>query len=357
MSEQEKNGRIEWIDVLKCVAMYLVVIGHASNSASVDSYRYYIYSFHMPLFLIVSGMTFYFQMKKRNFDFIPLLKNKLKGLVLPYFTLNLIAIPIWMFNYRVISYRDESLGELIFAMLWSNERLKSSATNATWFILTLFLALIVFYLILRWADGDEHIIVIASALMGLFGYSISFHQSKLPLPWHLDTVPIAVMMLMMGYVFVAHVDKVENFFSGTARRVVCIIILLFIGFCCARFNTKISLASNFYGSFLLFLGSVAAFSLVCVIISMMLPKLKIMKFIGRNTIVYLAFHAPCFRFMANYSDATAAFKANHPIILGTIVFFAMIPVCWVIERWLPFLIGRKYGQSKGKKEETCLEKK
>lgn len=43
------NGRLEWIDVLKCIGMLLVVVGHASQGGTPDTYRYYIYSFHMPL--------------------------------------------------------------------------------------------------------------------------------------------------------------------------------------------------------------------------------------------------------------------------------------------------------------------
>jgi fucose 4-O-acetylase-like acetyltransferase len=51
-----KKQRIEWIDVLKCIAMYLVVISHSDpRKGSNNAYSYYLYSFHMPLFFVISG--------------------------------------------------------------------------------------------------------------------------------------------------------------------------------------------------------------------------------------------------------------------------------------------------------------
>lgn len=101
------------------------------------------------------------------------------------------------------------------------------------------------------------------------------------------------------------------------------------------------MAVNTYGSFLLFAGAVIGFSLICIIISKNIPALRIFKFIGRNTIAILAFHAPIFRFLGRFSPQTDAMLDMHPIITGTLVFIAMIPVCYIFERWLPFLIGRK----------------
>lgn len=326
------------------------MIGHASNASGIDSYRYYIYSFHMPLFFIISGMAFYFQLSKRDWTFPAMLKNKAKTLLWPYLTLNLIAIPIWLLNYRVLSYRDESIPTLFLAILYSRQSVFSSATNATWFILTLFLALMALFIIIKWAANNEQVIALCGVLAGVLGYVSAFHKPGVDLPWHIDTVPMAMMLLVMGYVFIQYAGEIQRYFSKWYVKVPWILVLLGGGFCCARYNVKISMASNTYGSLILFLGAVVCFSMVCVLISMMLPPLRIFKFIGRNTIIFLALHAPCFRFMAVYSEATKHFKQDHPIILGTAVFILMIGVAFVIEKWLPFLIGRPYGKFKKEKK-------
>ena len=51
-----KNGdRIYWIDCAKGITILLVIIGHSIYNPMV---RGPIFSFHMPLFFILSGMTY-----------------------------------------------------------------------------------------------------------------------------------------------------------------------------------------------------------------------------------------------------------------------------------------------------------
>ena len=47
--------RIEWIDIAKGIGIILVVIGHISQ---IEVLNDIIYSFHMPLFFIISGYLY-----------------------------------------------------------------------------------------------------------------------------------------------------------------------------------------------------------------------------------------------------------------------------------------------------------
>lgn len=47
--------RIEWIDIAKGITILLVVIGHGAINGAL---RGIIFSFHMPLFFILSSITF-----------------------------------------------------------------------------------------------------------------------------------------------------------------------------------------------------------------------------------------------------------------------------------------------------------
>ncbi len=49
-----EGKRIHWIDIARGMAMDLVVIGHLGLK---NQFVQWIYSFHMPLFFILSGMT------------------------------------------------------------------------------------------------------------------------------------------------------------------------------------------------------------------------------------------------------------------------------------------------------------
>lgn len=71
------NKRIEWIDIAKAVAIVLVGIGHYSCPKILMAF---IYSFHMPLFFILSGITF----NTSKYTFQQFFIRKLKTLVFPW---------------------------------------------------------------------------------------------------------------------------------------------------------------------------------------------------------------------------------------------------------------------------------
>ena len=58
------NNRLVWADRLKGILIVLVVLGHAiqqtMNEACFDNHLWnYIYSFHMPAFMAISGFLSY----------------------------------------------------------------------------------------------------------------------------------------------------------------------------------------------------------------------------------------------------------------------------------------------------------
>ena len=72
--EEAKNKRIEWVDYVRAFACVLVALCHLIQSlqkANIDNHyvltnrlNWFIYLFHMPLFMIISGYLFYKTMQK-----------------------------------------------------------------------------------------------------------------------------------------------------------------------------------------------------------------------------------------------------------------------------------------------------
>lgn len=86
------SKRIIYIDALKCFAIYCVVWGHVIqylqpiNFKDVALYRI-IYSFHMPLFMMISG---YFASNSCNKNFTSFFYQKSYRLILPVLSFTLI---------------------------------------------------------------------------------------------------------------------------------------------------------------------------------------------------------------------------------------------------------------------------
>ena len=345
---QNTAARIDWLDIIKCIAMYFVVIGHACKTSTPDSYRYYIYSFHMPLFFMLSGAAWFLQTHKGRTGAAPrfralsdVVKNKARALLWPYLTLNILAILPWLVNYRILSHKDQTFADMLWGIVYSNEEVVQSPTNATWFILTLFLTTIVFFLIERWAKNNDGVLAAIILGIGAYGYAMSLREDRIDAPWHIETVPIALVLFFIGFMTMKYLPSFLQLLGGWKRQLLWFAGALTVGLLCARYNVKISMATNVYGSFLLFMGSVLGCSLACFLIAQWLPRLSILKFIGRNTLTILAFHAPVYRFMEVCSETTSTILEQHPVLTGTVVFLLMLPAAWIFERWLPFLLGKK----------------
>lgn len=81
---REVSPHMVWVDFLKGLAIILVVIGHNAN----DDIKEFIYSFHMPLFFIMSGFLFSPKPIKQYF------RKSVKRLVIPYIAFMIvIAMP------------------------------------------------------------------------------------------------------------------------------------------------------------------------------------------------------------------------------------------------------------------------
>lgn len=110
------NGkrRIEWLDYLKAFACFLVVLGHLLQSlqkSNLDAHTsitsfiiFFIYLFHMPLFMCMSG--FLYCQKNEKFTFEKYKKfeyKKIINLLIPYVTFYLLFIGINMLFARSVN--------------------------------------------------------------------------------------------------------------------------------------------------------------------------------------------------------------------------------------------------------------
>lgn len=93
-----KKERLLFVDMLKLLAIYLVLWGHCvqqflTSPALENDVYVYIYSFHMPLFMMLSG---YFSSSSMSVPFLPFLKKKGVQLLLPVFSWSVLAFFLYM---------------------------------------------------------------------------------------------------------------------------------------------------------------------------------------------------------------------------------------------------------------------
>lgn len=101
------KNRDSFFDVVKGVAILLVILGHSiqfgngetfyTNCLFYNNIQYkVIYSFHMPLFMLISGYFFYFSNNK--YDIVHLIGNKIRTILIPIFSFSLLYFLLTKFS-------------------------------------------------------------------------------------------------------------------------------------------------------------------------------------------------------------------------------------------------------------------
>lgn len=90
------KDRILWLDTLKVMAIYLVVLGHIVSTTYQHDLKGIIYSFHMPLFFMISG---YLNKDKHN-----AIKANVFALIVPYVLLCILYFPFYALYHRHEDY-------------------------------------------------------------------------------------------------------------------------------------------------------------------------------------------------------------------------------------------------------------
>ena len=89
----ENTKRLDYLDYAKGFGIILVVLGHIYDIS--NPIKIWLYSFHMPLFFIISGLLIrYTNINERDMNGI--IVSKFKSLIIPYIFFELVAIFIWM---------------------------------------------------------------------------------------------------------------------------------------------------------------------------------------------------------------------------------------------------------------------
>lgn len=134
-----KQKNIKFL-ILQTIGIILVVLGH-KGGINLFTDWFPIYSFHMPLFIFISG---YFYKTNSESNLIAFIKNKSKRLLIPYFAWNLIYGIIFtaITKMNIIDYSAQG-GELLslrtlFIVPWLHGH-QFIFNLATWFVLILFL--------------------------------------------------------------------------------------------------------------------------------------------------------------------------------------------------------------------------
>lgn len=130
-----KSERLDYTDVAKGIGIFLVVLGHASlKNAYITSY---IYTFHMPLFFVISGLLLHHTGTCER-EFRKTVISRLYSIMLPYLIFSIIYTII-----DCISHSPYTLTNLRASVCLQG-------SGPLWFLPTLFLSQLIFIALIKY---------------------------------------------------------------------------------------------------------------------------------------------------------------------------------------------------------------
>lgn len=312
---------LPWLDTAKGIGIILVVIGH-----SMFPMHTLIDSFHMPLFFVLSGLTF-----STKPTFPSFIAKKGKRILLPFI--------FW----SILSY----LLEIYNAPLW--------------FLYTLFFALLTVWLLVKICTKYILLIITGLSMLILWG------QNSL-----LDNIPIditrilsAIIYIILGYLcssFIIRSDSINNIFNRINSRLYFkILSAIGLGILITAYISIIFIlekqhlwANNrpfSYYSINLFkepILLVIAIPLCGIIItflsSIFLQKLRSLRWLGKNSIVIMCVHFPLCQFLNKQIAQMPHFEImRYKLLYGLceyiIIFLFSIIMVQICNRLIPTLSG------------------
>lgn len=325
--------RLKYIDIAKGIGMLLVILGHYECTNDI---RRWIFAFHMPLFVFISGYLF---------------KNLTKS-VKSLFTAYLCGSVIGSALYILLNFSLESVGKSLVAIVGgcSAPFYVQEMNTALWFLTGL-----IVIEILHMLGKSIKVDIIFLIAFPLFGALFGTTKSHSYIPWNIDVA-------MMLYPFFWLGDKVkkidiESLICTNFRRVVAAllsIISLVVVYRLAAINVSVNIFRLVYGKNIwmyYFNGLLGTLGIVIIsfVLSTVFKECRILTVIGENTLFILCYHQiliwGCIE-IVNRSGLQGYVQIGLWILLFIIMLILLLVAALLTRKYVPILIGAQKNKNK-----------
>lgn len=318
--------RNDAFDIMKCVGILAIMLGHFSSSING-----LLFSFHVPLFFFLAGLFF------KEIPLSASIKKDTTRLLLPYFCTCLIII--LFFAFRQLYNNEGFSSRWLIASVWgSGSHFHTSKyfseippIGAIWFLLSLFWCKQTFLIIKKIIPGLYPLVCLMLSIGGTIIDRV------------LINLPFAILPGLSALVFFCAGEMIQSRKSSCHSKaiehitiIICCLAWIAVLFLSHLNDIRLSLARCYYKFYPLdviaaFGGIWIVFRLSTLIQKLPAPFKRILIWIGRNSLVFLCLHLIDLnigiRHYFQVGNGIAGFSFNLMFcILGTIVLSFIPPV-------------------------------
>lgn len=316
-----KHTRIEWIDIAKGIAIFLMVCGHTGIPQNISRF---IWSFHMPLFFIISGFLFD---SEKYFDIRTLIRKRIKTLVIPYITFSIIAF-IGLYPLDLAGFEELYKG-------WKG--------YALWFIPVLFMTEILFnriYVGLNKIEIKNNYVLETTVLIcSAIGYILSL--CDIHYFFKFEVIFFSIFFYGTGFVF-------KQFLLNIGLKQKWWILSLISQIIIVQFIPPIDMAANQYGWYLpnLLIALWGTINIILVAKHMLSWESsniikRLLIWAGKNTLIIMGLSQVINMTIKTILLITFISPITNSIIRHCLLWGMLYACSIILNTHAPFLIGRK----------------
>ena len=313
--------RIGWIDFLRGVSMILILVFHTEvYFKEFNVTPYYIYTTNaIVLFYFISGYLTHHSALHSS------LRRIVRSLLIPYFVFtSLIALPKVFIRGSEINLAD------IAVLILSG--------RASWFIVALMVAELMFILLLWISRGKHSWLFIVAVICFVTYYLIPFNQHNY---WQWQDALLAFDFLYAGYLY----RQYASLFHTINRPFYSFLfLLLLITIKIYEYPLNLPMRNIAIENIPLFLADSIVWLLLVITLIRYIPRQRMVEWTGQHSIVYY--------FMAGGCPLVVSIlmrKAGLPYdgymyrywIALALTYVLATAITWLIYRYIPYITGKK----------------
>lgn len=262
------------MDLAKGIGILAVILGHVYKNTVFGTL---LYSFHLPLFFLISGYFFHYIP-----DFWVFLKKKLRNYLIPYAGCSLFLAAF----HFVYSKGDlASTGELLLKFVVQKRY------STLWFLAALLLAEILFWFICHFCQENLKLLVLLCASVSAV-FMLFDNLTGISLYWNLDTAFVVLLYLSVGYAMQKN-DPLSNLIKAR-HKTAWLFGLILSSLSLTGINVlmgfdTLEMFNSHYGCFPLTTAAAITGSLFVILFCSCFSS-RILTFLGQNTFPFFAFH-------------------------------------------------------------------
>lgn len=323
--------RLKYIDFIKGIAIMLVVFGHIPHKEN-NHFVIWIYSFHIPLFFILSGYLISY--RKNNYSF----KKLFNTLIYPYFTLSFLSIS---FSFILSIIANKKFIDLPIAI---QKTIFLDGYSTLWFLPSLFLAETIFHLVKKFFSKKEFIFyIIILVLTSYFSDVIDFRNYSFLNVF--NRALIGSIFIYIGYLLEKVIFKKHYLLN------VLSLFFIFLNLFICNLNGNVDLHFSIINNpILYYLFSITtSFSILYLcknIYEKFSLNLKLTQYIGNNSMIIMATHLPFLILGLVYSLCNINNNSIKSAVVFVIVMVIELIIIFFTNKYFKFVVDGRLIKNK-----------